>query len=341
MEIKQVTVTGEHQAELQQAELSEQPGRDELLIETEYSFISAGTELSIYTGREPKVHQPGSWCAYPWNSGYANVGIVRAVGPGVTGFQPGDRVFSFGRHASMFKMSQKRMVIQVPQGLDPKLAAASRMAGVAATAAILSTTNANDWVVVFGLGMVGNLASQFFQGLGCRVLGVDPVESRRKVAERCGIQRTFGGSPEEVQQEVARLTGGNLCEISVDAVGHSNVVMQAMRATAKLGQVVLLGSPRTEVQGNITAVLSEIHLRNITLRGALEWCLPQYSDLPGRTSLYSKQQWIFDWLEQGKLRLDPLVSHVMGAERIKEAYDGLLHKPEEYTGVVLDWSGQA
>ncbi|MCC2686275.1 MAG: dehydrogenase [Paenibacillaceae bacterium] len=339
MQIQQVMITGQHQAELQRVELSEQLGRDELLIETEYSFISAGTELSIYTGTEPKVHQPGSWCSYPWNSGYANVGIVREVGSGVTGIQTGDRVFSFGRHASVIKMSQKRMVAKVPPGLDPKLAAASRMAGVAATSAILSVTNVNDWVVVFGLGMVGNMAAQFFQGKGCRVLGVDPVESRRKVAESCGILRTFGGSPEEVQQEVARLTGGNLCDISVDAVGHTNVVMQAMRATAKLGQVVLLGSPRAEVQGNITAVLSEIHLRNITVRGALEWCLPQYSDFPGRTSLYSKQLWIFDWLEQGKLRLDPLVSHVMGAERIKEAYDGLLHKPEEFTGVILDWGG--
>ena len=54
-------------------------GPDDLLIETEATFISAGTELANYTGREPKVFVPNQWCTYPWRSGYANVGTVLAV----------------------------------------------------------------------------------------------------------------------------------------------------------------------------------------------------------------------------------------------------------------------
>lgn len=90
--IKHVMVTGQHQVELQDARLDDRPlAADELLIATEATFISAGTELANYTGKEPKVFQPGQWCTYPWKSGYANVGIVQAVGSDVTRVKLGER----------------------------------------------------------------------------------------------------------------------------------------------------------------------------------------------------------------------------------------------------------
>jgi 2-desacetyl-2-hydroxyethyl bacteriochlorophyllide A dehydrogenase len=338
MEIKQVVVTGQNEAELQSLQFDhEQLDPNEVLIKTEYSFISAGTELANYTGREPQVFQPGSWCAYPWKSGYANVGIVQAVGKEVTRAKTGQRVFTFGPHASLIKMSESRLIVEVPEEIDPAIAAASRMAGVATTAVILSDIPKNGWVVVYGLGMVGNLAAQAFQILGCRVIGVDPVESRRQLAERCGISITIGGTQDEVQQAVHKLTNGRMAEVAVDAVGHSGVVLQAIKTTATHGQLVLLGSPRVPVEANVTELLSEIHLRFITLRGALEWCLPTYSELPNTESLYSKQEMIFDWLKTGKLKVEPQISHRLRPEQIKEAYDGLLNQPEQFTGVVIEW----
>jgi len=338
MEIRQVVVTGQHQVELQTLPWEEEPGPDEALIETEYTFISAGTELANYSGKEPKVFEPGSWCAYPWKSGYANVGIVKAVGAKVTRAVPGQRVFTFGPHASAFRMSERRLIIPVPDDIDPALAAASRMAGVAATAVILSEIPRNAWVAVFGLGMVGNLAAQMFQHLGCRVIGIEPAGRRRELAGRCGLDLTVGGSPEEVQQAISDMTGGQMAQITVDAVGHSAVVMQALKATANFGQLVLLGSPRVPVQGNLTELLSDVHLRWITIRGGLEWCLPVYSELSKTESLYSKQEMVFDWIRRKKLNLAPLLSHRVTPDRIKEAYDGLLNQPEVYTGVVLDWN---
>ena len=61
MKIKQVVVTGRNQVELQTKEIDEgNLGPNEILIETECSFISTGTELANYTGKEPKVFQPGT-----------------------------------------------------------------------------------------------------------------------------------------------------------------------------------------------------------------------------------------------------------------------------------------
>jgi 2-desacetyl-2-hydroxyethyl bacteriochlorophyllide A dehydrogenase len=338
VEIKQVVVTGQNQVELQGGEIDATNLRpQELLIETECTFISAGTELANYTGKEPKVFQPGTWCAYPWRSGYANVGIVRTVGSEVTRAKPGERVFTYGNHASAVRYNERRLVIPVPPGLDAVTAAASRMAGVGVTAIIVSEIRGNPWVAVFGLGMVGNIAAQAFRIRGCRVIGVDPVEARRKLAEQCGIPYTVGGSAEAARQAIADITKGRMADITVDAVGHSSVVLEALNVTANHGQLILLGSPRVLVQGNLTELLSEAHLRWITIRGALEWCLPMYPDIGNRESQFSKQEMIFDWLERGELKLEPLISHRLGPERIKEAYEGLLNQPETYMGVALVW----
>ena len=339
MRIREVVVTGQHQVELQTTD-TDTPvlAANELLIDTEYTFISSGTELANYTGREPKVFQKGAWCEYPWRSGYANVGVVRDVGASVTRAAPGDRVFTYGRHASAIRYPQDRLVAPVREAVDPAVVAASRMAGVAMTAIIVGEIGTNPWVVVFGLGLVGNLASQMFQIHGCRVIGVDPVAERRKLAERCGIERTVGGSADAAQAEIQEITGDEFGNITVDAVGHSSVVMQALRATANHGQLIILGSPRVSVQGDLTDLLSETHLRWITIRGALEWCVPMYPDIGNRTSQFGKQQTIFDWMARGQLQVEPLISHRLKPEQIKQAYDGLLNEPDVYTGVVLDWT---
>ncbi len=344
MKIKQVVVTGQHQAALQTCELDAALGPDELLVRTEWTFISAGTELANFTGRDPAVFTPGSWCAYPWKSGYANVGVVEGVGAQVKRFKTGDRVFSTGPHAAFVKLNERRLVVPVPAEIDPCVAAASRMAGVSLSSVVMTEPQLHPWVAVFGLGLVGNLAAQAFQILGGRVIGIDPVASRRRLAETCGLRRTVGGAAEEAHQELVRLTDGELADIAVEATGLTPVVLQALRATANMGQVILLGSPRVPLTGDLTQPFKEIHLRNLTVRGALEWCPPVHpvvSATGGRSfpvpSLYGKQIMIFDWVREGRMKVEPLITHRLPPTKIQEAYEGLMRNPETYVGVALDW----
>ena len=154
MEIKQVVITGQSEAELQTDRLNtENLDPNQVLIETEYTYISTGTELANYSGKEPKVFQPGQWCTYPWKSGYANVGRVRAVGRNANRVSVDDRVFTYGNHTSAHRYDSQRLVVPVPDSIDPAIAAASRMAGVAITAPIVSQIQNDPWVVIFGLGM--------------------------------------------------------------------------------------------------------------------------------------------------------------------------------------------
>lgn len=344
MLIQQVVVTGQNQVELLEATLDEDSlAPTEVLIETEATFISAGTELANYTGVTPEVFVPGSWCAYPWKSGYANVGVVRAAGPEVKRVAVGQRVFTFGPHASAYIYEAEdthghSIIVAVPDSLSSPLAAASRMAGVAATAFLLANRRHNPWIAIFGLGLVGNLAAQMFAIEGARVIGIDPSPARRNLANRCGIEYTFGGSDDEVRSYIQELTNGVGAAVAVDAVGHSGVIKQCVLSTAAHGEVILLGTPRAPVTDDLTEIFASIHYRWITLKGALEWCLPIYPRTAGEMSLYTKQQMIFDWMQRGKLHIEPLISHVMPPVQIKEAYEGLLHRKDEYFGVALDWS---
>ncbi len=316
-----------------------------LLVRSEYTFISAGTELANLTGQEPKVFQAGSWCAYPWRPGYAQVGRVCAVGAGVSGWAPGERVFTLGPHADYTVRTADDFVIRVPDGLDPLDAVASRMAGVAASAIVAKPPEwfARGWVAVYGLGMVGNLAAQCYRSLGARVIGIDPLESRRQLAVRCGIDQVVAAGP-GAGEAVRAITGGEPPHIVIEATGRSEVAVQAVGLVGDHGHVVLLGTPRAPASGDITGLLSAIHLRNLTVHGALEWSLPatQPAGFNNATSrpvgnLADKQRLIFDWILGGRLTLHPLVSHVVKPAEIAEAYRGLMEHPDRYTGVAVDW----
>ncbi len=346
MKIQQAVITGQKKAEIQKSDIDDTLAPDEILVRTECSFISAGTELSIYTGKEELVFQKGAWCAYPWKPGYANVGTVEAVGKSVTRTRAGERVFTFGPHASHFKYSQDSLVMPVPSGIDSGIAAASRMAGVATAAmAVVDRALYRPNVAVFGLGMVGNLAAQSFRILGANVVGIDPLPARRKLAEACGIRNTLAGGENKILEgELAKIAGSPKMDICIDAVGHTAVVLQALSLTANVGQLILLGTPRAPLDGNMTTAFNEIHLRNITVRGALEWCLPVYPPAAMfgyRTlpilSLWDKQKMIFEWISDRQLHVEPMISHRLPASKIGEAYEGLLGNPEKFTGVVLEW----
>ena len=111
-------------------------GPREVLIETEFTFISAGTELANFTGLDPGVHVPGSWNHYPARPGYANCGRVAALGSDVDTLAVGDRIFSQRKHVSHHVLpvdDPNTIVVRVPDRVPSDLGAAVRMGMVAIT----------------------------------------------------------------------------------------------------------------------------------------------------------------------------------------------------------------
>lgn len=332
------SITARRTVELQRFEVPE-PSPDQLLLQVERTVISTGTELANYTGLEPDTQVPGAWCCYPWTPGYGGVGRVLQAGANVQGFSEGDRVFGLLNHASHALLDPSRQLcVRVPEGLDPTLAAASRMACVAITAWHRSTLSLGDQVLVIGLGLVGNLAAQFYALHGHRVVGVDPSASRRALAERCGVCATL--SPEEgrLKERLADLAGRRGFRVVVEAVGRSDLVLQSIGLVGAWGQVILLGTPRAAHAAEITPALREIHWRGIDVRGALEHIYPhRKSQETLGISFERNLEFIFEAAMDGRLKLRPLVSHVVPPPMLQSAYEGLLNHRDEYLGVVIDW----
>lgn len=97
--MKKILFTGIGKAELTETEAPAiQPGH--VLVETEYSAISAGTERANLI-RMPNTDAYGVPEGSPvWGGGYSTVGIVRQIGEGVTSVAAGDRVVVCGAATS-------------------------------------------------------------------------------------------------------------------------------------------------------------------------------------------------------------------------------------------------
>ena len=338
MPAKRAVITGRSQIVMEQIEFDPSAvGPGQVALETLATFVSAGTELAIYTGLDPAVDDPNGWAYYPYKPGYANVSRVTGVGDGVD-LSPGDHVFTMHGHVShhIYSFGEPRFLVPLPAGLDDGEAAGGCMAMIAFAGLQAADLALNDWVAIFGLGMIGNLAAQLYKLSGARVIGIDPVASRRERAGKVGIEHTVGGTPEEVAAEVKRLTGEGV-RIAVDAVGSSEVVRQAAGVAAEFGDVILLGTPRAPVHGNLTELLDHVHHRWVNLKSALEFRVPTKPVPKVRHSIQGNLETTYSLMLQGKLQIAPLISHRLPADEIGKAYNGLLNDKENYTGVVLEW----
>jgi len=144
--------------------------------------------------------------------------------------------------------------------------------------------------------------------------------------------------PGERQVEAVRAaTGGDGADVCVDATGLTPVVMNCVNAARLFGQVVLLGTPRAPHQGNVTDAFLAVHMNGLIVRGAHMWRYPVKPDRNGRRSVTWMFANVFDLIARRKLRVRELISHVVKPGDVPRAYDGLMNRRDEYTGVVIDW----
>ena len=335
-------IHGVGDARLETVELPDEPGPGQVLIESQRTFISAGTELSAYIGTRPPASWDGSLARYPSSPGYANAGRVIATGLGVKSYAPGDRVFSFGRHSSHHIQEEdggnEAMLLAVPDGIAAEEVALSRMACVAFTALQTSNVQLDDWVAVFGLGVVGNITAQLFKLAGARVIGIDPIAGRRDAALAAGLEHVVGETGDALADALREVAGDQRMRITVDAVGSPRVIETAARHTANFGEVVLLGNPRGSHETDIGPQLLDLQFRWLNYRSALEWLIPARPIRGVRNSLQGSLETTFSLLLAGKLHLKPLISHRLPPAEIDRAYAGLANDKETYLGVILDWS---
>ena len=179
------------------------PGRPgQLLVQTEVSGISPGTEMLFYRGQVPADMAVDanlnalaqSEVQYPLRYGYSCVGRVIEVAAGAHGAVPGEdqrewlqrRVFVFAPHASHFWVDPENVLV-VPSGLDPTIAALLPNMETAVNFVMDGQPIIGERVVVVGQGVVGLLTLALLRQFPLQQLtAVDLFEQRRAAALRLG-----------------------------------------------------------------------------------------------------------------------------------------------------------
>jgi len=332
MENRKIVFEAPWQVALEREDAALKPGAGELLVETQYSLISTGTELACLSGKE-------FWFKMPAVPGYCCVSKVLETGEGA-GFAPGDMVFHYGMHCryQLTSPNDFNLIVKVPDGLDLKTVPMVRMATIAFTSIRVSGIQLGDVVLVSGLGLVGNMAAQLAQLQGATVIGVDPAPARRELAKRAGIGCAV--APDEAEAAVKALTNGRGCNTVIEATGIPACAEQCLKYVGYHGELILLGTPRGDYQTNLADVLRYSHLEDfgsVNIKGAHEWRLPTQRQKYLKHSIERNTEVCFDQVARGKLCLAPLVSHVVSPEEAVDIYMKLNADRNAYLGVIIDW----
>jgi 2-desacetyl-2-hydroxyethyl bacteriochlorophyllide A dehydrogenase len=316
------------------------PGQGQLLVETEASAISPGTELAVYTGVHQWLNDPTrTWPRFPFVPGYSAVGRVTVLGEGVEGFAVGDRLVWPGRHEShaLLKPADPRAAIwRIAESVPAPVAALALITRFPLTALVRAEQMLGQSVAVMGLGTIGQITLRLFSAAGAYpLIGVDPLGGRRVVAERTPGVATVDPSEGDLKQKLRAVNGGALPDIVVDATGVPNVVRAAMSSVVDGGKVIMVGSPRG-IAGEVDFYW-DLHGRSISLIGAHGSAI---GDEPREKFPFVRDRalrTIVHFLESGKLKLDDLITHHVHGAEAKPMYDGLLNQRDDFLAVTLHW----
>jgi S-(hydroxymethyl)glutathione dehydrogenase/alcohol dehydrogenase len=179
-------------------------------------------------------------------------------------------------------------------------------------------------VVVFGLGGIGLNVVQAARMVGAdMIVGVDINPARREMAETFGL--THFVNPKEVEGDLVpylvNLTKGG-ADYSFECIGNTTTMRQALECCARgWGTSVIIG---------VAPSGQEISTRPFQLVTGRNWRGSAFGGARGRTDVPK----IVDWYMEGKIAIDPLITHTMPLERINEAFD-LMHAGTSIRSVVL------
>lgn len=344
-------------------------GQGQLLVRTTRSLISAGTERMLVDfgkanplekarqqpdkvrmvvdkiktdGLLPTLDAVRSKLEQPLPLGYCNVGVVLEVGRGVAGFAVGDRVASNGKHAEVVSVPLN-LCARIPDAVNDDAAAFTVIGAIALQGIRLVQPTLGEAVVVTGLGLIGQMAVQLLRANGCRVLGIDFDPAKLALAQSFGAEVVNLSAGEDPVQAAERFSRGRGVDaVLVTAATQSSEPMhQAALMCRKRGRIVLVG-----VTG-LNLSRDDFFKKELTFQVSASYGPGRYDpnyeekgqDYPVGFVRWTEQrnfEAVLDMLADGRLNVEPLISHRFGLDRTEDAY-ALVGGREPSMGILLDY----
>ena len=328
----------------------EQPGDGEVRLDTIYSGISAGTELTAYRGSNPYLNSewdperrlfvPGSSTySYPLHAwGYEEVGRVAAVGGGVDRGLVGALAWgAWGHRSSAVRPAEWVRQRLLPPESDPLSGVFAKIGAIALNAVLDADIHVGETVTVFGAGVPGQIVAQLARLNGGRVVVADLIAARLELARRLGASLVLDSAADDVADRVRRITDGRGADVVIEMSGSYHALHEAVRTAGYSCRVVVGGF----FQGPATPVRlgEEFHHNRVAIVGSqISGVSPA---LQHRWDELRMSKTVLALEREGRLRLADLVTHVIPAEEAPAAFAMLDTAAEEALQVVLDYGASA
>ena len=256
-----------------------------VLVQSLFSLISTGTEMMKLTEARlsmvgkararpdqvrkvlDSVAQQGAVSTYKkvmnrldsyTPLGYSLCGVVTEVGRGAEEFRVGQLVAAAGNeyalHAEL-NWIPVNMCVPVPREVSPEHAAFATVGSIAMHGVRRAEVQLGDTACVIGLGLVGQLVVRLLVASGVRVIGLDMIEERCRLAEQAGALLCAAPADEgmeAIQQVLADISGGRGADhVLLAAGGSSNGPVEVAAQLARdRARIVDIGKTRLDLPWN-------------------------------------------------------------------------------------------
>jgi polar amino acid transport system substrate-binding protein len=282
--------------------------------------------------------------------GYSSAGVVEAVGEGVRDLRVGDRVACAGggyaSHAELVWVPQL-LCARVPAGGPREVrladAAFATLGAIALQGFRQGELRLGETVAVTGLGLLGLVTVQLAKAAGCRVVAADLDPDRIALARRLGADVAVHAG-EEYQSAVRQATAGRGADavLITAATDSPEPVRQAGRLARDRAVVVVVGAVPADVPR------SPFYEKEVDVRFSRSYGPGRYdasyeergNDYPVGYVRWTEQrnlEAVLDLLAQGRLDLDPLVTHRFPIADAERAYQVLTDPQAKALAIVLEY----
>jgi NADPH:quinone reductase len=268
-----------------------EPGPGQVLVRIEatgVNFIEIYFRKGVYKSAFPLI--PGSEAA----------GTVEELGPGVTGFKPGDAVAStsfMGSYAE-YALVPAAQLVKLPAGLSMEQAAAAMLQGMTAHYLTHSTfpLKAGDTALVHaGAGGVGLLLTQMAVMHGARVISTVSTAAKAELSREAGASDVILYTEQDFEAEVKRLTNGKGVDVVYDSVGKTTFD-KSLNCLRPRGLLALFGASSGPVP--------PFDLIQLNSKGSLFITRPTlWHYIATRAELESRSGDVLGWAASGKIKL--------------------------------------
>ena len=312
------------------------PTAGHVVVRTEYSAISPGTEMGFVQRRSEQ----------PIVLGYSAVGIVETVGDGVNGLTVGQRVACYGapyaRHAERLSMPSN-LTAAVPDGVDPREAAFAGLGAIAIHALRTANLSFGESAAIVGLGILGNLIAQIANAAAYRTVGLDLDADRVDALRGLGVPHAYA-SPEALEERLADAVGPHGVDAAlICASGPGEALInRAMSWLRDRGKIVIVGDVTAHYsRGDMFGKEVQVLISRAGGPGRYDASYERDNrDYPIGYVRWTEGRNIGEYirlLAEKRISVAPLITDVVPLQRAADAYRAYAERRTNVVGTVIQY----